>query len=215
MLVGGQKKISKTVAVDPSGWGAGDAPPLWRGSPAPSLGLSCAHICPENSPVAPAPDPESGSVTWAKGGSMVKMNDGSRGRGGGGGRVGARRGQVHGFSYGSRRRMIDAVSSVDLDQVSGIFFVTLTAPHATWELIEEWRRAWMKRLLRRWGHLRFSVLWRKEPHESGRPHLHCLIYFLDPVPQLVSGFRPWNERAERTAYRQGHSSCARAFRQRG
>ena len=126
---------------------------------------------------------------------MVKMNDGSRGRGGGGGRVGARRGQVHGFSYGSRRRMIDAVSSVDLDQVSGIFFVTLTAPHATWELIEEWRRAWMKRLLRRWGHLRFSVLCRKEPHESGRPHLHCLIYFLDPVPQLVSGFRPWNDHA--------------------
>ena len=39
------------------------------------------------------------------------------------------------------------------------------------------------------------MLWRKEPHESGRPHLHWLLLWLDEPPHLVKSFRPWNDRA--------------------
>ena len=135
-------------------------------------------------------------VTSAQGGALVNVSDPSAAFQGGG-RVGGGgvRGDVSGFSYASRRRMMDALSSVDRRQVKAVFFGTCTAPHLTWESIESVRRRWVQRLERRWAGSRWTLLWRKEPHESGRPHLHWLLLWLDEPPHLVKSFRPWNDLA--------------------
>ena len=95
------------------------AAPLPASAPSSSaLGLSSAHIC----------TPDKVLVTSAQGGALVNVSDPSaafsgRGRVGGGGV----RGDVEGFSYASRRRMMDALSSVDRRQVKAVFFGTCTA----------------------------------------------------------------------------------------
>jgi hypothetical protein len=41
------------------------------------------------------------------------------------------------------------------------------------------------------------LLWKLEPHESGKPHVHFLMLFRRAVdvPRLVAEFRPWNDEA--------------------
>ena len=171
---------------DESGASLQAAPLISASAPLPSaLGLSSAHICTPQERV---------DLTFAQGGEFLRMSEpyGRRpGRRGGGGK----RGTIEGFSYASRRRMMDALAAVDRAQVKCVFFGTCTAPHLTWESIEAVRRRWVGRLERRWAGHRWSLMWRKEPHASGRPHLHWLLIWLDDAPHLVNSFRPWNDRA--------------------
>lgn len=114
------------------------------------------------------------------------------------------RGVCRGFSRSSRLNMLETINRVDRTKVAGTIFVTLTAPAGDmdWARVERNRRAWLKRLDRRWGHLRYFVIWKKEPHNrrdasacNDQPHLHALIFFLDAIPDVVGEFRPWNDLA--------------------
>lgn len=109
-----------------------------------------------------------------------------------------KRGQVRGFSAGSRSRMLEFLQCVDRTKVAGLYFGTLTIPAGracTWAQAEGYRRAWVKRFRRRWGASGWFMVWRKEAHESGLPHLHFIVGWLGRVPHLVNQFRPWNDDA--------------------
>ena len=108
------------------------------------------------------------------------------------------RGQVRGFSAASRSRMLEFLQCIDRAKVAGLFFGTLTIPadrSCTWAQAEAYRRAWVKRLRRRWGTDGWFMVWRKEAHTSGLPHLHFILCWLERVPHLVKQFRPWNDDA--------------------
>jgi hypothetical protein len=112
---------------------------------------------------------------------------------------GAARGKVKGFSNAARLRMLEWINSIDRASVRSIFFITLTATRGLlgWEGIEEARRRWEARFRRRWGADSCFIIWKKEPHASGSPHLHALIFWLKgaEVPRLKAEWRPWNDRA--------------------
>jgi hypothetical protein len=110
---------------------------------------------------------------------------------------GAKRGQVQGFSRSSRLRMLEWVNTIDREQIRSIFFVTMTVTRGTadWQQIEQYRKKHELRFRRKWGHLRYFIIWKKELHKSGTPHLHYLVFWLDREPHLVQEFRPWNDGA--------------------
>lgn len=188
---------SSVVVADPahtsSGLlGGGGVPSSAAGTPPDSSGLSLVQIWPQGSI----------EVSWAVGGAAgrVRMITGQKGA-----RIGGCRGKVRGFTGRSRLRMLEQVNSIKRSAVdpSGMWFVTLTVPsqdNCTWQMIEEYRRAWFKRVRREWG-TDFFTVWKKEPHEGdglnqGKPHLHAQMFWRRgaSVPDLKS-FRAWNDRA--------------------
>jgi hypothetical protein len=92
--------------------------------------------------------------------------------------------------------MLECVGSIDRRAVAAVMFVTLTVPtgEADWQSIERHRSAWVKRFVRKWGKLGWFMIWKKEHHKSGTPHLHALVFWIDQPPAL-SAFRHWNDRA--------------------
>lgn len=117
------------------------------------------------------------------------------------------RGQIRGYSFASRRRMMSCLLSINRGKVGAMWFLTLTLPHPVraatvqeieeaWAEVEQIRRRWVMRLERRWAGCRFFAVWKKEPHEksAGWPHLHVMLFWLDPAPGVVE-FRGWNDRA--------------------
>ena len=185
--------------------GAGATPPQGAGVPPGDKGLSLSHICTQvqgtqrrsstSLPVSSAIT----SITYSEGGRSVRMRDKLKapfaGRGGGG-----KRGTIQGFSRSSRRHLIELVGRIDTSKIAHVLFVTLTGPPAamTWEGLNLNLRAWLARVERRWGDRRYFILWRKESHKSGVPHLHALIMWLDKVEKLgefLHEFRAWNDQA--------------------
>ena len=160
------------------------APPM-DGGVAP-LGLSCAHICTDEV------EQFQSVVTVAGGGrcASVKHERPLRGKR----LVVGKRGKVRTFSPGSRRRMMQAFNSVDARKVDGAFFVTLTSRPMPMPRFRACVRAWVERLRRHYKG-RWSLFWRLELHESGAPHLHALLLWVDPMPHLRDDFRPWNDAA--------------------
>ena len=88
------------------------------------------------------------------------------------------------------------LGSIDHSKVLCVFFLTMTGPKGSlaWGNIEQRRKAWELRARRRWPGS-WSIVWRKEPHADGTPHLNGLMFWMDSVPHLVDEFRPWNDRA--------------------
>lgn len=91
--------------------------------------------------------------------------------------------------------MLEWVNALDRSRIVSTWFLTLTVPagEADWCLIERHRRAWERRLRREWGQT-FFLIWKKEPHKSGWPHLHALLFWLQTPPQ-IEAFRSWNDDA--------------------
>ena len=144
-------------------------------------------------------------ISLSKGGEVTKIDPvvpetGFR-RGGG------VRGQVSRFTKKSSKRMSLRIKAVDQSMITGVFWGGLTSSELTWENVESRRRAWERKFKRQWGHLRYFILWRKEPHESGAPHMHVMIYWVDPLPHYVS-WRSWNDQAWASV--QGDPESARA-----
>lgn len=106
-----------------------------------------------------------------------------------------KRGEVKGFSRGSRLRMMELLNSIDQSKVACIFFATLTVPRGERDFkgIERDRRLWLKRFERQYPGAA-SVIWKKEPHKTGTPHLHALIFWWGNPPKLAE-FRAWNDAA--------------------
>lgn len=185
--------------------GGGGVPTSAAGTP---LGLSLVHKWPQGSV----------EVSWAAGGAAGRVKILGRV---GGGRVGGVRGKVRGFTGRSRLRMLEQVNSIKRSSVGAVWFLTLTVPsqdECTWQKLEQHRRAWFKRLRREWGGDWFAV-WKKEPHKSGLPHLHVLLFWCRAeVPELAA-FRRWNDSAWANVVQSVnpfHEKCgARVERMRG
>lgn len=176
-----------------------------KAAPAPALGLSSAQICrrksdPYHKPGSPVSEAvhraQAGEfiLTVRKGGGSYRLREVGRvrpGRKGGGAR-----GKIVTFTPRSRLTCLERLASIDRGAVRRTWFVTLTCtPDAlTWENVERRRRAYLDRLRRKWGHLRWFAFWKKEAHKSGSPHLHLLIFWIDVPPGLVL-FRAWNDLA--------------------
>ncbi len=155
------------------------------------LALSQSHKWPPESPPL-----GSFILSWAEGGNFAEIRQVGRPHPTPSGERGGR-GEVKGFSRASRLNCLVAINSINREQVQGVFFVTLTirAGSVDWKEIERLRRAYFKRLRRRWSDRRFFAVWKKEAHKSGTPHLHCLIFWVGTMPHLVDEFRPWNDAA--------------------
>jgi hypothetical protein len=101
--------------------------------------------------------------------------------------------------------MMKAVQSLDRRELAKAYFFTLTLPDevASWETIEHIRRRHEDRLAyvldRRCGKQGWSYVWVKEPHpESGRPHMHGMLFYFKSAkkrPPGVRALREWNDRA--------------------
>lgn len=110
------------------------------------------------------------------------------------------RGKIRGFTGSSRRRLLEKANSINRAKIADTFFGAMTVPagELDWQGIERCRRAWVKRLRRRWGQGGWFLDWKKEAQENGTPHLHFLLYWRKDrgqrVPRL-NRFRAWNDRA--------------------
>ncbi len=150
-------------------------------------GLSLSHICPLSEP-----KPGEFTVSIAENGGVCRVTEATpprpRSRG-------SRRGRVCGFSQASRLRMLELVQSIDRTGVHAHWFTTHTVPagEADWLRIEKLRRAWLKRFGRKWPRSA-SIVWKKDDHESGTVHLHGILLWLVPPPDLLA-FRAWNDDA--------------------
>ena len=104
-----------------------------------------------------------------------------------------KRGEVKGFSRASRLRMTELLQSIDRSKVASTFFATLTVPRGERDFkgLERDRRLWLKRFERQFPGMA-SIVWKKEPHKSGTPHLHALIFWWSNPPKMVE-FRQWND----------------------
>ena len=157
-----------------------------------ALGLSLSHICTQVKEEEHKADDF--TVKWAVGGEAVRLVDhaAAPGRSGGGGR----RGVCQGFSRPSRLRLLERLNVIDRRKISRVIFATLTAPPdvLTWSNVHGRLRAYLGRFKRRWGSRAF-VFWRLEPHASGSPHIHLLVFWVGAVPHLVNQFRPWEDAA--------------------
>jgi hypothetical protein len=135
-------------------------------------------------------------IEVAKGGAWLKLR--GEKRPGKAPQVG--RGKIQGQTDKVRKAQLDYVQQLDRSKIKHTLFATLTLRssddlQAAWHHLETSRRKWFKRLERHLQGFRWFAIWRKEPHKSGMPHLHVLIFFLDDAPHLVGDFRPWNDRA--------------------
>jgi len=117
-------------------------------------------------------------VTIATGGAFCMLT------GGGGGQVGGGpRGEVRGFSFQSRKRLIDLLHQVDRAAVDVPLFVTLTYPAewpADWKEYKRHLKAWVLRLRRAYPDA--SVIWRLEYQKRGAPHYHVLVFGIPFLP---------------------------------
>lgn len=190
--------------------GGGGVPASAAGTPpeAESSGLSLVHKWPRGSI----------EVSWAVGAAAGRVRVLGREVGG---RVGGVRGKVRGFTGRSRLRMLEQVNSIKRSSVGAVWFLTLTIPsqdQCTWQKCEQHRRAWFKRLRREWGSDWFAV-WKKEPHKSGLPHLHVLLFWCRAEVPDQAAFRRWNDAAWASVVQSVnpfHEKCgARVERMRG
>jgi len=186
----------------------GGVPTSAAGTPPDSSGLSLVHKWPQGSI----------EVSWAVGAGAGRVRVLGREVVG---RVGGVRGKVRGFTGRSRLRMLEQVNSIKRSSVGAVWFLTLTIPsqdQCTWQKCEQHRRAWFKRLRREWGSDWFAV-WKKEPHKSGLPHLHVLLFWCRAEVPDQAAFRRWNDSAWASVVQSVnpfHEKCgARVERMRG
>jgi hypothetical protein len=165
--------------------------PAWE-----TPGLSLAHTSTQTQNIAAAEVGQFKLIT-SKGGSFCRMTqvifprprgnlpvDGSPGR------------AIRGFSRSARLRMLEYINSIDQTRVKTTFFLSHTVKKDTldWIGIERARRIWTERFRRKWSDDNATVIWKKEPHKSGTPHLHMLILWSKWAPDL-NEYRKWSDDA--------------------
>lgn len=136
--------------------------PRPRGGAAGSGGVECAalstaHIRPQ--------------VEYYRGASLFKVSKGVECEAVGGGQ----RGQVHGFSKQSRRRLMQTIAKVRKDADLPCF-VTLTYPDRFPDVETAKRdlKVFQQRLNRKFD--KAGSIWKLEPQERGAPHYHLLVW---------------------------------------
>jgi hypothetical protein len=170
--------VRSIVALDTGEWSGTPAGVPSQGAAVPPLPLSTAHIRPQ--------------VEWNAGASLLQVKNGQKSDPVGGGQ----RGEIKGFSRGSRRRLMQTIARVRRDAELPNF-VTLTYPNQFPDPKESKRdlKVFCQRLERAFPSL--GYIWKLEPQERGAPHYHMLTW---GVPfEGVAPFVPfaWNEIAGR------------------
>lgn len=144
-----------------------------------------------------------GSVSLATSGSLVRISTGrSAPRRFGGGK----RGECCAFSRGARNRARRTLAAVDLK--ARVLFVTLTVPRyctlaADPRAFKAKMTVWWKRVERRWPSA--AAAWVLEPHESGVPHAHLLVWGIQEKELMR-----WVGPAWAAVCNTGHEAHARA-----
>jgi len=110
-------------------------------------------------------------VEWASGAGLLKVSKGiicDAPKGG-------KRGMIKGFSFASRRRLMQTIARIRLD-ADLPNFVTLTYPKEFPSPIESKKHleVFIKRLLRAFPDI--GLIWKLEPQERGAPHYHMLAW---------------------------------------
>lgn len=127
-------------------------------------------------------------VEWASGAGLLKVSKGIVSEAPKGGK----RGKIKGFSFASRRRLMQTIARIRLDAELPMF-VTLTYPDRFPSPIESKKHLdiFIKRLLRAFPNI--GAIWKLEPQERGAPHYHMLVWGV-PLHDLVSFVVPaWYE----------------------
>jgi hypothetical protein len=106
--------------------------------------------------------------------------------------AGGLRGSIQGFSYASKKRLIEYFGRVDLEKWF-FLFVTFTYPdeYPPPEDWKTWKRHWhyMKiRMYRDLGPIMAGGIWRLESQKRGAPHYH-LALFLERKPGDLKGLK--------------------------
>ena len=131
--------------------------------------LSTAHISPEVNKKLP-------NIEYYEGASIFKASPGGTGEQIGGGV----RGQIDGFSYASRRRLMQTIGKVRRDADLPAF-VTLTYPFDFPEdpkVVKRDLDNFFKRLRRKFKN-EAGAIWKMEPQERGAAHFHLMIWGAD------------------------------------
>lgn len=128
--------------------------------------LSTAHISP--------------FIRYADGGSLLTSCRGGDCAAVGGGR----RGVIKGFSYGSRRRLMQTIATISRTADLPLF-VTLTYP-AVFPGCDVFKRhidIFFKRFARSFPSA--GLIWKQEPQERGAPHAHILVWGVELTRLMV------------------------------
>jgi len=110
-------------------------------------------------------------VEWASGAGLLKVSQGIKNDA----PLGGKRGKIKGFSFASRRRLMQTIARIRFDAPLPMF-VTLTYPDKFPSPIESKKHLdiYIKRLLRAFPDVGF--IWKLEPQQRGAPHYHMLVY---------------------------------------
>jgi hypothetical protein len=110
-------------------------------------------------------------VEWADGAGLLKVNQGIKNEAPAGGK----RGKIKGFSFASRRRLMQTIARIRFDAPLPMF-VTLTYPNKFPSPIEskDHLDIFIRRLRRAFPDA--GLIWKLEPQERGAPHYHMLVY---------------------------------------
>src|SRR5205823_1017705 len=94
------------------------------------------------------------------------------------------RGQINGFSFAARRRLLRLCAEVDRRECRLLpLFVTLTYPSVWPADPADWKRQldrFFHRLKRGWPDA--AAIWRLEFQRRGAPHFHLLVFGLEFLP---------------------------------
>lgn len=127
-------------------------------------------------------------IEWAEGGGLLKVSQGIEI----GAPVGGKRGKVKGFSFASRRRLMQTIARIRLDAPLPMF-VTLTYPNEFPSPMESKKHmdVFRKRLLRRFPEIGF--IWKLEPQQRGAPHYHILTWGVSEHDLFMFTVSAWYE----------------------
>jgi hypothetical protein len=127
-------------------------------------------------------------VEWASGGGLLKVSKGIVSEAPKGGK----RGKISGFSFASRRRLMQTIARIRLDAELPMF-VTLTYPDKFPSPIESKKHMdlFRKRLLRTFPDI--GYIWKLEPQERGAPHYHMLVWGVSEHDLFMFTISAWYE----------------------
>jgi len=127
-------------------------------------------------------------VEWASGAGLLKVSQGVPGKA----PVGGKRGKITGFSFASRRRLMQTIARIRFDAPLPMF-VTLTYPSKFPSPIESKKHIdqYLKRLHRRFSDV--GGICKLEPQERGAPHYHMLVYGVEEHDLFMFTVNAWYE----------------------
>lgn len=154
-----------------------------------SLGLSTAHIPPEEGNTRGKVENDGAKLEVWRGASRVKVSHEKIKVTQFGGGI---RGKVGLFSRQSKKRLMDLLSTLDKQEKP--LFLTLTYPAEWANDSKVWKKDlenFCKRMTRKYS--KSSLIWKLEPQKRGAPHYHLMVWGLTYYQLLCFASTAWYE----------------------